>query len=289
MFQLYWTIYLCCSYLLQAWALVCKDVTTLFVLPYHLFKYPSAHHQLSKPEQVWLSTTSSSLVLSPSDGDLGTTWASWQSDLSYLSRYPNVVCKVTGATGRIVDSSSTDASDWSALAALSHAFTCFGPDRCMFGSGWPVCRLFRPSQTGWVDQGEQATNRDRGEVPGELAAKRRRGTVPLAVLNVWEVARLVEYAMGYAGYGSRDDKDKVFSLNAQSVYSLTVRPYGADPKPEHSARWIPTALCGGSLYINYNMYIGQIPNLYSKVSTLPMIMWSCCLYIWREYLHLSSE
>ncbi|OON22077.1 amidohydrolase family protein [Opisthorchis viverrini] len=158
--------------------------------------------------------------------------SSWRADLEFLSRYPNVYCKVTGATGRVVNPSKPDdsADEWCALAALSHAVSCFGPDRCIFGSGWPICRLMGSDQTGWSEQGILAQSRECGEVPGEVSAKRARRSVPLSVLNMWEAARLVEYAMGDAGYGAVEDKHKVFAMNARSVYSLTIRPYGSCPR-----------------------------------------------------------
>ncbi|CAH8556162.1 unnamed protein product [Heterobilharzia americana] len=164
-------------------------------------------------------------------------WKNWRSDLELLSRYPNVYCKVTGATGRIQKPSKSydESSDvystdqWCASSALSHAISCFGPDRCLFGSGWPVCRLFKPDETGWPEQAS-ASDLQTYDIPGELAAKRSRGSVPLKVLNLWEAARLVEYAMGEAGYGSVEDKEKIFSTNAQNVYSLCIRPYGSCPR-----------------------------------------------------------
>ena len=159
----------------------------------------------------------------------------WRSDLNLLSRYPNVFCKVTGATGRVTETYTPETEtvdDWCAASALSHAISCFGPNRCVFGSGWPLCRLIRPNETGWPQQAS-ASELQVVDVPGEVAAKRARRSVPLSVLNMWEAARLVENAMGDAGYGSIDDKDKVFATNAQSVYSLTIRPYGSCPKLSH--------------------------------------------------------
>lgn len=159
----------------------------------------------------------------------------WRSDLEYLSRYPNVYCKVTGASGVRIDFDPT--SDWletadllCAQSVLTHSIGCFGPDRCMFGSGWPICQLIKPTQTGWLDQAKNASDLTKCDIPGELAIKRRRRSVPLKVLNMWEAARLVENAMGEAGFGSIEDKIKVFSSNVRSVYSLTIKPYGSCPK-----------------------------------------------------------
>ncbi|TNN21012.1 Negative elongation factor A [Schistosoma japonicum] len=168
-------------------------------------------------------------------------WKNWRADLELLSRYPNVYCKVTGATGCIQKSSESsngefnayDIDYWCASSALTHAVSCFGPDRCLFGSGWPICRLFQPNQTGWPEQAS-TSDLQTFDIPGEIAAKRARRSVPLKVLNLWETARLVEHSMGDAGYGSTEDKEKIFSTNAQHVYSLSIRPYGSCPQLKHS-------------------------------------------------------
>lgn len=69
----------------------------------------------------------------------------WRSDLSRLAQFPNVYCKVSGMI--------TEA-DWRAWKPadihpyLETTLDCFGPDRLMIGSDWPVCTVAAPySQT----------------------------------------------------------------------------------------------------------------------------------------------
>ena len=62
----------------------------------------------------------------------------WERDLRGLAAFPNVLCKLSGLV--------TEA-DWHAWTParirpyLDVAFECFGPDRLMIGSDWPVCTL----------------------------------------------------------------------------------------------------------------------------------------------------
>jgi L-fuconolactonase len=64
--------------------------------------------------------------------------AEWSRDLRALAACPNVMAKLSGLV--------TEA-DWSAWRAeqirpcLEVAFECFGPDRLLIGSDWPVCTL----------------------------------------------------------------------------------------------------------------------------------------------------
>lgn len=65
-------------------------------------------------------------------------WDDWCDGLTQLASFANVHCKVSGMV--------TEA-DWSAWRAedfepyLEHVFRVFGPQRILFGSDWPVCRL----------------------------------------------------------------------------------------------------------------------------------------------------
>jgi L-fuconolactonase len=62
----------------------------------------------------------------------------WRTELRALAECPNVACKVSGLI--------TEA-DWTGWRAedfaryLDVVFECFGEDRLMFGSDWPVCAL----------------------------------------------------------------------------------------------------------------------------------------------------
>ena len=62
----------------------------------------------------------------------------WSGCIRELGRKPNVVCKLSGL--------GTEA-DWHAWSTqdlrpyVEHTIECFGADRVMFGSDWPVCTL----------------------------------------------------------------------------------------------------------------------------------------------------
>jgi L-fuconolactonase len=54
----------------------------------------------------------------------------WEEGVAALARLPNVACKLSGLF--------TEADPEGTMA---HALRCFGSERCMFGSDWPVCLL----------------------------------------------------------------------------------------------------------------------------------------------------
>ncbi|MCL6606961.1 MAG: amidohydrolase family protein [Geminicoccaceae bacterium] len=59
----------------------------------------------------------------------------WRAELAELARCPNVVCKLSGLI------TEADPSRWTRAELrpyLEHALECFGPERVMYGSDWPV-------------------------------------------------------------------------------------------------------------------------------------------------------
>ncbi len=74
-------------------------------------------------------------------------FAAWASDLARLAERPNVRCKLSGlATEADEPMRSAEAlRPW-----LEHAIAVFGPERCMFGSDWPVLATARTYEW-WVD------------------------------------------------------------------------------------------------------------------------------------------
>ena len=71
----------------------------------------------------------------------------WFDDLAALARRPNVVAKLSGLT------TEADHDRWRPVDIapyLSHALEQFGPDRCMFGSDWPVATL-ATTYARWVE------------------------------------------------------------------------------------------------------------------------------------------
>jgi L-fuconolactonase len=62
----------------------------------------------------------------------------WQEDISELARHQNVYCKLSGLV------TEADRKDWKPSDIqpyLDIAFECFGPERLMIGSDWPVCTV----------------------------------------------------------------------------------------------------------------------------------------------------
>jgi predicted TIM-barrel fold metal-dependent hydrolase len=64
-------------------------------------------------------------------------WTDWATQIRGIADYPYVSCKLSGlvtqAAGHWVPDDFT--------RYLDHLFECFGPDRLIFGSDWPVCLL----------------------------------------------------------------------------------------------------------------------------------------------------
>lgn len=71
----------------------------------------------------------------------------WRSQIKALAELPNVICKVSGVI------TEADHQRWTRADVrpyVEHVFTCFGFDRCMFGSDWTVSELTHDYPT-WVD------------------------------------------------------------------------------------------------------------------------------------------
>lgn len=76
--------------------------------------------------------------------DAGDTW---RSGMQRLSAFPNVFCKLSGLANEYGDG-------WSAQAlqpVFEHVLSCFGPERLMWGSDWPVLNL-AGNYSRWVSE-----------------------------------------------------------------------------------------------------------------------------------------
>ena len=63
--------------------------------------------------------------------------ADWQRDVALLAERPNIVCKLSGLV-------TEAAKDWQVADlhwAADHVCACFGPQRILWGSDWPVVNL----------------------------------------------------------------------------------------------------------------------------------------------------
>jgi predicted TIM-barrel fold metal-dependent hydrolase len=61
----------------------------------------------------------------------------WQQAIATLARAPNVACKISGLSMIYHQPSAEHFGPW-----VRHAWACFGAQRCLFGSDWPVDSLF---------------------------------------------------------------------------------------------------------------------------------------------------
>ncbi len=71
----------------------------------------------------------------------------WRSNIHEIAQFPNVFCKISGIVAY------ADPKDWTAedlRPYIDHVIACFGWDRVMFGSDWPVCTLSASYQE-WVE------------------------------------------------------------------------------------------------------------------------------------------
>jgi L-fuconolactonase len=62
----------------------------------------------------------------------------WREHIAQLAGLPNVVCKISGLV------TEADRTNWTREQLkpyIDHAIECFGWDRVLFGSDWPVCTL----------------------------------------------------------------------------------------------------------------------------------------------------
>lgn len=87
----------------------------------------------------------------------------WAAQLAEAAHYPNVFAKISGLN------TAADPAHWSAVDLkpyIDHALSCFGADRLMFGSDWPVCELAGDYARVWRE-----TNRAlEGRSPVEIEA-----------------------------------------------------------------------------------------------------------------------
>lgn len=85
----------------------------------------------------------------------------WRAYMSEISAFPNVTCKISGV---VVYSDLENWTPENLRPFVEHTIECFGWDRVMFGSDWPVCTQ-AASLRRWVDtlllltQNEDESNR----------------------------------------------------------------------------------------------------------------------------------
>jgi predicted TIM-barrel fold metal-dependent hydrolase len=71
----------------------------------------------------------------------------WRTNIREIAKFSNVFCKISGLVAY------ADPNNWTAedlRPYIDHVIECFGWDRVMFGSDWPVCTL-SASFRQWID------------------------------------------------------------------------------------------------------------------------------------------
>ena len=77
----------------------------------------------------------------------------WRLHIREIAKFPNVACKISGVVAY------ADPEKWTPedlRPFVEHVIECFGWDRVMFGSDWPVCTLSATFQQ-WVDAAKLLT------------------------------------------------------------------------------------------------------------------------------------
>lgn len=73
-------------------------------------------------------------------------WGDWARDLAMLAGLPQVTCKLSG----LVTEAGRDWTPAQIQPVIAHLLSCFGADRLLFGSDWPVC-LLAADYAAWHD------------------------------------------------------------------------------------------------------------------------------------------
>lgn len=76
----------------------------------------------------------------------------WRDDLRRLAQRPNVFCKLSG----LVTEAQSDWETANLASYCSHVLECFGPERVMWGSDWPVVEL-RTTYARWLEVARELT------------------------------------------------------------------------------------------------------------------------------------
>ncbi len=80
--------------------------------------------------------------------------ADWQDDLRALSRYTNVTCKLSG----LLTEAGSRTDDAALSEIVGHMQHCFGSERMIWGSDWPVLNL-AGTYAGWASQSQRLIDR----------------------------------------------------------------------------------------------------------------------------------
>jgi L-fuconolactonase len=93
-------------------------------------------HQLGEVIEMVRRTPQTTFVLDHlGKPRVGAADGTWHADIAALAQLPNVVCKLSGLG---TETGGREPTAGLLRPYLTHALRQFGPDRCLFGSDWPV-------------------------------------------------------------------------------------------------------------------------------------------------------
>ncbi|RAG84147.1 hypothetical protein DN069_18465 [Streptacidiphilus pinicola] len=104
------------------------------------------HHQLPELARLAAACPQTTFVLDHLGKPKEEAVTTWSQALRGVAEQPNTVCKLSGLATEL----APDAPPGLALALLREALEVFGPDRCLFGSDWPLLQLATDYQA-WLD------------------------------------------------------------------------------------------------------------------------------------------
>lgn len=96
-----------------------------------------------------------------SSGDFGC----WADDIAAIASETHAYCKLSGLLTEAGEHASVDELE----SCVSHLFECFGPDRLLWGSDWPVVNLCS-SYGHWLDMAKELVRRHVGEAGHRIFA-----------------------------------------------------------------------------------------------------------------------
>jgi L-fuconolactonase len=112
------------------------------------------HHQLPELARLAAACPHTTIVLDHLGKPKPDARSAWSQALREVAKQPNTVCKLSGLATEL----EPETPPAFALSLLREALTVFGPDRCLFGSDWPVMRLATDYRT-WLDQVQETLAR----------------------------------------------------------------------------------------------------------------------------------
>jgi L-fuconolactonase len=74
----------------------------------------------------------------------------WRQSIKQMARLPNVVCKLSG----LIESAPPNWTTHDLAPFVLQVLECFGPQRVLFGSNWPVCNL-NGTAAAWLEALEE--------------------------------------------------------------------------------------------------------------------------------------